>query len=937
MDYSRPLRRIRASAGSGKTRALTRCFLHLLAHSSPRVTGYNPARPARHAWPEILAITFTNRAATEMKERLITSLKRMALGLEQDLPKPWTSRLAARWLDVILCHYGLLNIRTIDSLLFHITRLSALDLGLNPDFEPIFATDEALMPLLDTVLEQSRHDPASRRDLIEACEDILLHTRQQGFLAGKDLRRQVLDLAPAMRGRDKLVPARHLRERLEAICSEVSLGAERMRDVLLAEKLPASRNFLAALEKCAQADPLSPPVSSIYLNHPDGLDGALNKAGQGQGSARAQAAYAALSASCVRAQADGAILRGALALAPYAGLARQTALALPDYLPLQSALPAEFIPNLAATALSGNFGVSEALCRMGTSLSHILIDEFQDTSRAQWAALFPLAAESLARGGSFTYVGDVKQAIYGWRGGDSSLFDEAASYASIKDIAPDLDDETLPCNWRSRSAIVRANNSIFSRLGEPDFARNALRAALGSKASETVVDSAAQRLAAAFAGAEQQEAADRRGGFVQVETLRADSSAALDDLVMDSLVGQISEISARRALGDIAVLTRTNPQAARVAGRLMEAKIAVITENSLLIAAHPIIAQLVSFLEFLQSPANDVALWTAVSGRRLFLPTLELAPDQLEDWLTRRKRGLPLYAALREAHRQDPDSVPGRIWSEALLPFFPGRAGLLSPYDIVRELLDRHRVYERFARDAPFLDRFLEIIYTAQSTQNSSLSAFLEYFRAGGQTEKAPMPENVDAVRVMTIHKAKGLQFPVTIVPWSAFTLKARKTAGEFELCPSGDPKSGPRRVIAAVRAEMGDAYYAELAAEALEMFNLLYVAWTRARDELYAYINETPFSLRSPGLGKALAALLDNLPPPWEQAGDLARLGEAAPEDRLAPCLGLAPGAPDLDLGQPPVASATELAGGANWRPMHWLPRLKIFRNQLPQPPEEL
>ena len=94
-------------------------------------------------------------------------------------------------------------------------------------------------------------------------------------------------------------------------------------------------------------------------------------------------------------------------------------------------IPAVLVPLKAREALSGEFGVPEALCRLGSRLRHFMLDEFQDTSRQQWQAMHPLVGEALAQGGTLTWVGDVKQAIYGWRGGDTRLFDELAQDAEL--------------------------------------------------------------------------------------------------------------------------------------------------------------------------------------------------------------------------------------------------------------------------------------------------------------------------------------------------------------------------------------------------------------------------------------------------------------------------------------------------------------------------
>ncbi|MFQ9490708.1 MAG: UvrD-helicase domain-containing protein [Bilophila wadsworthia] len=135
------LRQIRASAGSGKTYELTTSFLKHLSGAAEAgggpFSGCSAVHSGPHGWPEILAVTFTNRAAAEMQERIIGRLKDTALGTDKPAPG-WTREQARRWVGIILRRYGALNVRTIDSLLHLIVRLTALELDLPPTW-PVFA------------------------------------------------------------------------------------------------------------------------------------------------------------------------------------------------------------------------------------------------------------------------------------------------------------------------------------------------------------------------------------------------------------------------------------------------------------------------------------------------------------------------------------------------------------------------------------------------------------------------------------------------------------------------------------------------------------------------------------------------------------------------------------------------------------------------------
>ena len=902
------LLRIRASAGSGKTYRLTRGYLALLRQAdASEQAGLScaPANvPRRHGWPEILAITFTNRAALEMKERIIRTLKSTALGLENTPPPGWTDALAASWLETILRRYGSLNVRTIDSLLHAIVRLSALELGLAPDFTPVFATEEALAPLLDALLEQSRHDGQLREDVTEACRTILLHTPMSGFMNSRGLRARVLSLVKTAASAGPPPATGDLTSRLEGLASAIRMAAAELDRCLQAEALPVKQHAHNCLEFCLAYE------SSMLLKNngtfnAQSLDEWLLKAGQGKASATAERAFARLRLALDTMNEEGSLLRTALSLLPYARLAWRVHEALADYLQGQSTLPADLVPVLAQQVLCSGYGVTEAFCRMGTSLNHILIDEFQDTSRAQWSALHPLAMEALSRGGSLTAVGDVKQSIYSWRGGDPRLFSEIAEDPALLSITGRAETETLPTNHRSAEAVVKANNNVFSQLKDPGMAARVLRLLLSDNPPESIVAEAVKDVQLAYSDAAQVPS-EKHGGYVLLERMATNSAPDNANQIADRVLSLVREISSRRPLGDIGILVRANSFGKVLAQHLLSEGFPVVTENSLLLAEHPLINQCLAFLQWLDAPHDELAFWTMVAGPGLLLPIPDQSRESLENWLCGIQR-----ASLLKAFRRD----FAQVWQERLAPFYH-RAGLISAYDAVREMLCLWNVWERQPDGAAFLQRFLEVLHLAEQQGCITISAFLAYWGDNGQEEKAPMPDNVDAVRIMTIHASKGLQFPVVIVPGHTF-LTVTRNRPEPPQCVDLDGM----RLVARRTTALPEAYFTAQAEAARECLNLLYVAWTRAEDELYALINTYPDAEKYPGLTRALPLLLEHLPSPWtrHENGSLS-FGKPPPP---APIRAPAPEKKTLTIPLP-----SEKTPQTPPAPMDWLPRLRVFRN---------
>lgn len=453
-------------------------------------------------------------------------------------------------------------------------------------------------------------------------------------------------------------------------------AVEQLHHLLAEEKLSCSAHLARALETCRKAAPANLPPNSAMLRKAC-LDDCLKQGSKGKASPDAERAFDAMRDIIRKWDEDGVLLRRAQTVMPFVELARELSGQVPDFLKREGAVPAAFVPRLARQVLSGDYGVPEAFCRLGTSLTHILVDEFQDTSREQWEAIHPLVLEALSRGGSLTWVGDVKQAIYGWRGGDATLFDEVRSDAELCAVAPEPRVDILPTNWRSCRAIVETNNTLFRQLSETATAKAVLSAMLPkdtpSALLATILEEGAQLLKEGFAGSEQKVAPDKAEGFLHLQRVYGDKSEDLDEEVRERLLGCVQEVVSRRPWGDVTVLVRSNGKAAQVAGWLMEEGIPVVTDNSFLLAEHPLVEQITALLTFLDSPRNDLAFWTFLSGRQMLLPLIPLSEQALEDWAAAagrpERRNMPLFMAFREDF---PD-----IWRKWIAPFHAD-AGLLT-------------------------------------------------------------------------------------------------------------------------------------------------------------------------------------------------------------------------------------------------------------------
>lgn len=874
------LTQISASAGAGKTWKLTGDYIAKLAKA-----GNMDSTAALAAYAAtILAVTFTNAAANEMRSRVLERLKETALGEGAEADK------AMRWLEVFLRDPSALNIRTIDSVLHQIVRASALELDIPPDYEIEFHVENALAPHVDAVLESARNRGNEQALLRKACIAALEGNSSGDFLAGAKIIGPLMALLEdCLQGKfEDLASVEQIDAAIEHLEASVSAAAGKFLDLAKGNRWEHG-SIASSLRKYAEKEfpkaisaAAGRKYSEVFKDPPasDELEKAWYE------FVRAANSYHRGTVTLKRGRRQK----------PFVDLAKRISEKFLDAQSEAGAALQALIPAWASQALESPGGVSEALCRMGSRLTHFLVDEFQDTSDEQWRVLHALVLEAISRGGSFTWVGDVKQSIYGWRGGDPQLFNKALQDAELTAVVPKPSQEKLEDNWRSLPAITEHTNALFKPLEEPAVARAVAELLAGKGAEPDILDDAATRITQAFQDVKQncKKVGGQPGYVAAIEVEASDDADPMVDAVCRLLLDNLGK---RRPWSDILILVRKNDDARKLAAALGEYRIPVITENGLLLNENMLIVQTVALLEFLDNPTNDVAFWTLIHGSIFSGHPLarDLASVDLEGWAAGRAPKKPLYRQFREDFPE--------IWKSMLKPLFY-RNLLMTAYDVVREWYARMDAENRFPDDRTMLRRFLETIHIAENGGQATIPGFLEYWRANSESEKAPMPEKMNAVRIMTIHKAKGLQAPVVIVPGAEFAVNASKDPVVLEV-------EGLKVVTRYVK-DQGPVYDREIVRQGLEALNLLYVALTRAEEELYIFFSD--------GGNKGLRKIIDLL---QEKAG----LGLPYALGEIPRGM---PGHSPYFVEQKNMPAGQSETVGTEWKPMAWMPGLKIYHTEL-------
>jgi ATP-dependent exoDNAse (exonuclease V) beta subunit len=448
--------------------------------------------------------------------------------------------------------------------------------------------------------------------------------------------------------------------------------------------------------------------------------------------------------------------------------------------------------------------------KAGSYYSRFMIDEFQDTSLLQWENFTPLLKNAIAEeeGAPVMLIGDIKQAIYRWRGGDWRIL----SHRVHEEMGAErVETETLATNYRSMRRVVEFNNNVVGLTVEADNAElNALvadglaRGAIDASEAASLTD----LLKEAYRDHTQKPRSEREEGYVTLTVYDANEEGEF----IPPLVEKIEELQSRGyAPGDIAVLVRSNDQGTRVARMLLEQKHAnpdspytwdVVTQEALKVGS------------------------SAVS--RFIIACLALAID----------RGDSVSRAVYNSWSARPF---GELLTEEEVEFF-ARLAAMSPEEAFEEIVLRHGLQSRTG-DVAYIQAIHEQINTFSSRSVADIPLFLRWWNEKGAAASITM-QGGGAITVSTIHKSKGLQYKAVIIPWLSWTLApghgvvwAEPTEGEL---------SGVGTIPINYREQMSDSFFAprwyrEQVLAHIDAMNIFYVAVTRAEQELHLMVAANP------------------------------------------------------------------------------------------------
>jgi ATP-dependent exoDNAse (exonuclease V) beta subunit len=811
-----------ASAGSGKTRNLVKAvLLQALAQSD-----------ARKSLKPVLALTFTNKAAAEMKHRLLEYL----IDFTKDNPVEkylfdeiknelnWVDhQVQSRALEILkhlLHHYNDLSFGTLDSFTSRLVRTFAKDMALSESFEITLDLEKLLQEATDGVMNMAGRDEELTRVLVrfveQKLEDEKSHSIDGALLdTAKKLmqerHREPLDRLRKYSAEQLLTIRKKLQKRSKTLLAQLQKMGDAAMQIIADQGLAANvfyrgtqgiYNFIRAARQ-GRMDYVFAPNSYVTATLQEGRWHA------GKAKAADKAAIDAIADQL--ADAALAINRFALEHAPFVLLAEKIsgnmfALATLNALNQQLNNLAEARNTLPLAAF--NHIVHEQLKsepslyiyeRLGERYNHFFLDEFQDTSKLQWGNLEPLVADSTAASGTALVVGDAKQSIYRWRNGEAEQFialSENASEGRFQ-FQGDAHLHRLEDNWRSLKEVVNFNNALFTHTAEK----------LENPGYRQLYQHARQ--------------IPRKGdgGMVMLKALPTEE---FDDITLEDTLSTIEHLKNQGyAYADIAILVRSHVSGAEIVQLLTTRGIPVVSNDSLLIG-NAYEGQLLAGATALRtSPADKTMRWlladALLSGRFI---SMERSAYQYAEML--------VHAAAR-------DALP--LLEEDFSDITAVYSASSNLYDFTRELM---RVFGLAGKNNAFAETYLQAIHDFVETENGTDFDFVQWWHEVGSKKPIRAAENMDAVQVVTIHKSKGLQYPVVLLPFANWQHHIGKREDWIPL----DPKQfeGLDEMIVNISARdatiIGGAYEEACdkltGQEVFDSLNMLYVACTRAVERLY-------------------------------------------------------------------------------------------------------
>ena len=862
----------KASAGSGKTYQLVLEYLKLIVK--------NP-----YDYKHILAVTFTIKATAEMKQRIVRDLHKVATGadsnlietleIQTNLSTAKVSQNAQKALSLILHDYDHFSINTIDSFFQGVLRSFARDVGLYGAYEVDLDHDALLMEATDRLLDTIEDDVELRNWLLEMTEDQLADGKswqikskilqlgrnidninlQEYIHANVDIEVERATLKQLKSSVFKMKQSFELRQRE---IGKKALQIIQNSGLQLTDYSGGSRAFVNYFKYCVDSDKRANQPSNTVLNAVDTVEKWYAKKAEETTKTKIIDSYNNGLNDCLKAALELIdqdfkkyntaihILQNLHALGVISilvaqireiGKERNTMLLSEGNQILHKIIDDNDTPFIYEK--TGNF------------YQHFMIDEFQDTSSNQWDNFKPLIHNSISQEQNYNMiVGDVKQSIYRWRNSDWRLLKEKVK----ADLYPfPIEEKELANNWRSSFEVVQFNNLFFQKTSleiqaylNTSFEKND-QFLKKNKGVDHII-------AEIYSDVAQIPQKTDLNGFVQlkfVENQRG-ADAKYAELVFDSLISDVEKLQVNGAQAkDIAILVRKKSQGNEIAEALLNKRKTdavegcvydVISDDSLTLEGSIAVRFVILFFQYLMNTKDALRQKSLIHYYGKYILSKLEAAGTLPPKVLYNNESNQLFGA----HEDDKSFFSTSIAND-YFPFFnEDDASViidnwlnLPPLQLVDEIETIYGLRWLDGEQAN-LQAFKDAIHQFVQRETISLQKLVDWWEEKGNRLSIQTNSDRNAIRIMTIHKSKGLEFEHVLIPfcdWD-FTTKTnsliwcstrQSSYNQFPILPVAFNES-------LVDSDFFEDYLEELLFSYIDNINLLYVAFTRAVSSLFIY-----------------------------------------------------------------------------------------------------
>jgi ATP-dependent exoDNAse (exonuclease V) beta subunit len=811
-----------ASAGSGKTFTLVKEYLKILLQTSDA-----------KRFQQILAVTFTNKAAAEMKERVINNLRAFAKAdillhktemfqqLEEELSiaDKTLHQRAEKVLQNILYNYSAFNITTIDSFTHRLIRSFAFDLGLSLNFDVEMDAKSLLNEAVEALIAKIGED----KELTKVLIDFSLQKANED--KSWDITRELNEIAQILLNENDNAQVQKIQERPIQDFIDLKTKLNKKQKNIEQQFAEIGKEGLNIIDNVdiEYKDFYYSQFPKHFQNLCEQPDKLIFDSTKGLAkSIQNDLFYTKGKPEEVKMAIDS-IVNPLLELYHTSeGLYQEYTL---NKLFLSSLIPLAVLSNINKSLdtlkeeknvrLNAEFNqlISENLQeqpapfiyeRIGEKFKHYFIDEMQDTSILQWQNMIPLITNALSQEGtSLLLVGDTKQSIYRWRGSEPDQFLKLTNKEDSKINNPFFIPkqlQPLDTNYRSYSEVIDFNNGFFQHLAQ--FFNK-------------------QEYADIYINENQQKQNDKKGGYVQLffieEGLKKADEKAL--AYAEKVLQIIKSVEGDFNLNEICVLTRTRKQGVNIADFLIDNEVDIISSETLLLQNSEKVIFIIELLTYLQNNEDKEAKLNIL----YFLhENLQLTIDK--HTFFQRLLDLNIESFFKELKNYEID-------------FDTAYFSQLSLYENVEYII---RSFSFNNSSDAYIQFFLDEVLQFSLKKSTDIVVFLEFWETKKESLSIVVPEEKNAVRIMTIHKAKGLEFPVVIYPFDLDIYREQNPKVWYPIAKPEDFNDFDSLLISynkslELSGETGkEIYQAHRNELELDNFNLLYVALTRAVEQLY-------------------------------------------------------------------------------------------------------